>query len=330
MSTAFLVVQCAQCQRSNEIEIPMGGDRVFAVECCACASFSQVTLDTRGHPLLVAEGVDEGASEGSAGGGVQPCSVPPKKRRKSALLAISPRAETADSKPLHAKRGGVGSPNELSRACPAATTAAAASPTSEGGEGERGGAVLAQQPSPVATGLGKGGGEKNQKGVVKQQQATGKEQRASGKEASGKAGGKDHRAAKDASGTLKGKEQARIRDESAKAKGREQRVKDEKEQPQLNSAAQDQSEGNQRKPSLRRGSAVIARFHDGYFYSAIVEQMQASSFLVAWEDGDPSSWVSWPSDMLVVRAPALLSFCVAVLPKPLTRYPHLTPLAPSH
>lgn len=49
---------------------------------------------------------------------------------------------------------------------------------------------------------------------------------------------------------------------------------------------------NPKKHDVRRGSAVISEFRDGYFYSAIVEEAQGhSSFLVAWDDGDPASWV---------------------------------------
>ena len=44
---------------------------------------------------------------------------------------------------------------------------------------------------------------------------------------------------------------------------------------------------------VKLGSAVIAKFNDGYYYHGIVEDMQGSSrFFIAWDDGDPPSWVT--------------------------------------
>ena len=44
---------------------------------------------------------------------------------------------------------------------------------------------------------------------------------------------------------------------------------------------------------VKLGSAVIAKFNDGYYYHGIVEDMQGSSrFFIAWDDGDPTSWVT--------------------------------------
>ena len=54
------------------------------------------------------------------------------------------------------------------------------------------------------------------------------------------------------------------------------------------------SDGAPPKPMVvKLGSAVIAKFNDGYYYHGIVEDMQGSSrFFIAWDDGDPTSWVT--------------------------------------
>lgn len=54
------------------------------------------------------------------------------------------------------------------------------------------------------------------------------------------------------------------------------------------------SHGAAPKPMVvKLGSAVIAKFNDGYYYHGIVEDMQGSSrFFIAWDDGDPTSWVT--------------------------------------
>ncbi len=54
------------------------------------------------------------------------------------------------------------------------------------------------------------------------------------------------------------------------------------------------SDGAPPKPMVvKLGSAVIAKFNDGYYYHGIVEDMKGSSrFFIAWDDGDPTSWVT--------------------------------------
>ena len=57
---------------------------------------------------------------------------------------------------------------------------------------------------------------------------------------------------------------------------------------------------------LKAGTAVIAKFHDGYYYTGIVEDMEAQTrFLIAWDDGDPASWVTARHTCLVYRQPLL-------------------------
>ena len=57
---------------------------------------------------------------------------------------------------------------------------------------------------------------------------------------------------------------------------------------------------------LKAGTAVIAKFHDGYYYTGIVEAMEAQTrFLIAWDDGDPASWVTARHTCLVYRQPLL-------------------------
>lgn len=48
------------------------------------------------------------------------------------------------------------------------------------------------------------------------------------------------------------------------------------------------------KPAVvKPGSAVLAKFNDGYYYHGIVEDMEGRTrFFIAWEDGDPTSWVT--------------------------------------
>ena len=67
---------------------------------------------------------------------------------------------------------------------------------------------------------------------------------------------------------------------------------------------------------VRIGGAVLAKFHDGYYYGGKVEAAQGKGkFLIAWDDGDAPSWVAARHVVLPRRvpAPAELSAGVPVL-----------------
>ena len=55
---------------------------------------------------------------------------------------------------------------------------------------------------------------------------------------------------------------------------------------------------------LRRNRVVLARFHDGYFYSGTIQDLrQPLEILVAWDDGDEPSWLSPDQVALFQRQP---------------------------
>ena len=221
-TTAFLVVQCASCSESNEVEIPVGDRRAFTVHCCNCGRFSQVTLDTNGAALLVAEGLPEWSQEEPKEELPPASSVPPKKRQKSAILP-APTKEESDN--------GDGIEDEDEELLvEKATTAKVAK-------------AKAKAPKPKTA-------PKPAAKPAKPVKATPKPTR------------------------------------SAVAAALQ-------ESEEIESAAPDQSVDNPKLLQVRRGSAVLAEFHDGYYYSAVVEEAQGhSSFLVAWDDGDEPSWVT--------------------------------------
>ena len=237
--SALLVMQCARCKESNEIEIPVDDRRVFSVQCCRCHHHSQVTLDTGGQPLLIAEGLpDWERPPGAAAEPTPPssASVPPKKRQKTALLAPAPAP--SESVPCEAELVAPASqpPKPKPKARPAARLA------DDGPKLSKAVQQAAAKPSKLPK--------------LQKQPSTQVLPR-----------------------ELKSPKATKADDLKAML-----------------------TTPNRKKHSIRRGSSVISEFGDGYFYSAMVEEAQGhSSFLVAWDDGDPSSWVS--SSLPVGRGP---------------------------
>ena len=60
---------------------------------------------------------------------------------------------------------------------------------------------------------------------------------------------------------------------------------------------------------VKLGSVMLACFHDGYYYTGVVEDMKDASkseiaqIKIAWDDGDPSSWVGIDKVVLAYRHP---------------------------
>ena len=60
---------------------------------------------------------------------------------------------------------------------------------------------------------------------------------------------------------------------------------------------------------VKAGSAVLALFHDGYYYTGVVEAIKEAptpakcQFKIAWDDGDPASWVGAADVSLAYRQP---------------------------
>ncbi len=92
---ANLLVHCARCKVANEVGLPLGGSGgEFTVRCCACGALNTVTVDTGGHPLVVAEGLPEwsGPPPQPPEADTAASHVPLKKRQKMAAAAAAASA----------------------------------------------------------------------------------------------------------------------------------------------------------------------------------------------------------------------------------------------
>jgi hypothetical protein len=89
--SAFVLIQCASCRAANEVAIPVGDCREFTVRCHSCEKHSQMSIDTAGEPLIVAQGLIDWSRPPPELPALPPA-VPPKKRQK----LVPPSAEQAN------------------------------------------------------------------------------------------------------------------------------------------------------------------------------------------------------------------------------------------
>ena len=86
---------CASCKVANEVSIPVDSEqRQFAVRCHACQTLNLAKLDTGGEPILVAEGRPEWAHPPPEPPPTTRTTMPAKKRHKPAPRM--PSTEVAD------------------------------------------------------------------------------------------------------------------------------------------------------------------------------------------------------------------------------------------
>ena len=240
----YVRIHCPSCRLANEVAIPVGDEREFTVQCYHCKEHATLSIDTHGDPLNIAEGQPEWSNPPPE---LEPL-VPPKKRKKPA----APSSEDATEE--------------------AADSASAEAPPDDDDDVEDMDESDEEEVRPLSARTGKAAAPAAAKKLAAANKKAAAKAAAAAPPApappklTGKKGASSAAAASGAASASFAKKPSA--DTAAHAKV--------KKSKSLDSNPPKEEELYIRPAMVKLGSVVLALFHDGYYYTGVVEGIQVS------------------------------------------------------